>query len=156
MSDIALTFDPISLLFDIGFTLVVDDVDMDTTLKTAVLISLFSDKRASKDDILPYPGAGLRGWWGDNFSDIEGDQIGSKLWLFEREIINQDTINGLKDAAKESLQWFIDDKIASKIEIETEILAMASVDDTIAMKISIFKPDGTIEEINFENVWNDL
>jgi phage gp46-like protein len=156
MSDIKLDFNPKTLLFDIGFNDVSDDVDIDTTLKTAVLISLFTDRRASVDDILPYEGADRRGWWGDNFSDIPHDQIGSRLWLFERESLTQGVVNGIKEAAEKSLQWLIDDGVASRIDVETEIRALGSVNDTIALGIVIHKPDSTKEIINFENVWENL
>jgi phage gp46-like protein len=156
MADIKLDFDPKTMQLDISFDDEPDDVDIDTTLKTAVLVSLFSDKRASIDDVLPQEGASRRGWWGDNFTDIPHDQIGSKLWLFERESITQDVVNGVKEAAEESLQWLIDDNIASKIDVETEVMALGSTNDTIALGIIIHKPDGTKEIINFENVWEGL
>ena len=59
--------------------------------RTAVLISLFTDKRVELAE-LPAGETDRRGWVGDLLSDIEGDEIGSKLWLLERSNLTLDVI----------------------------------------------------------------
>lgn len=67
MTDIALAWDNALFAADLaieGGRLVTDD-----GLRTAILISLFTDARANDDDPLPEPGADRRGWWGDASQD---------------------------------------------------------------------------------------
>ena len=81
MADIALTWNN-----DIGagdLCVVGADLLADDGLETAVLLSLFSDRRAREEEIPPGQ-TWRRGWWGDLLADDQ-DQIGSKLWLLERE-----------------------------------------------------------------------
>ena len=50
-------------------------------LRSAVLISLFTDRRAEPGDVPE--GEDPRGWWADVLGE-EGDRIGSRLWLIDR------------------------------------------------------------------------
>ena len=59
-------------------------------LVQAVLISLFSWRRSNDDDGVQIPYR--KGWWGDTFSSISGDQIGSRLWLLQREKLTRETV----------------------------------------------------------------
>ena len=62
MTDIALSWDNAAWRADIG--LARGDLATDDGLRTAVLISLFTDAPARDDDPLPAPGY-RGGWWGD-------------------------------------------------------------------------------------------
>ncbi len=61
-----------------------DDFETDAGLETAVIISLFTDRRAGENDELPATETDRRGWWGNTLQDAD-DEIGSKLWLLCRE-----------------------------------------------------------------------
>lgn len=76
MTDIALHWDAVLNCADIA--LKNGALDTDDGLRTAILISLFTDARALDDDVLPAP-EDRRGWWGDAIPEIEGDIIGSRL-----------------------------------------------------------------------------
>ncbi len=65
---------PLSLLQDI-------DNDKRHPLVRAVLISLFTWRRANADDTLPDPRGFRMGWWGDTYPVVANDRIGSRLWL---------------------------------------------------------------------------
>ena len=56
----------------------------DDGLTTSVLQSLFTDRRAGPDDVIPGGAEDRRGTWMDAFADEEGDRMGSRLWRFER------------------------------------------------------------------------
>ena len=60
------------------------DLLADDSLYTAVVISLFTDARARAEDELPpeLDGEDRRGYWGDG---LEGESVGSRLWLLARE-----------------------------------------------------------------------
>lgn len=86
----------------------------DDGLATAVIISLFTDRLAREDDVLP-SGKDRRGWWGDELSD--GDKIGSRLWL-NAAAKQLDSVLVMDQAyAQESLQWLVDDGVASSIDV---------------------------------------
>lgn len=93
------------------------DLSTDEGLETAVVISLFTDKRAADDEELPSGVGSRRGWWGDSLADVTGDQIGSKLWLLCREKRVQDVRLRAEQYIREALQWMLDTKIATKIDL---------------------------------------
>lgn len=147
MSDIGI------FLKDSGFDLKLSDYDLelDKTLETCVTISLFTDKRI-KDDQLSYGLDSKRGWWGDMFSEIDNDEIGSRLWLLERSKRSLETLRLGEDYCKEALQWLIDDGIASKVE------AVATFQGELTegrweIEISITKPTG--RESKFRLMWDE-
>jgi phage gp46-like protein len=123
----------------------------DDSLETAVLISLFTDQRVSVAE-LPSgeESSSRRGWWGDLFADIESDQIGSKLWLYQRAKRTQDNLTQIETTATESLKWLLDDGVAKSVSVE------ASFDDDndsgVIIEIEITKPDDT--ENRFKFFWD--
>lgn len=130
-----------------------NDLVTDAGLETAVLISLFTDRRADDDDELPDPdNPDRRGWWGDLITDIPEDKIGSKLWLLERSKTTEQTLVDAERFIKESVQWLIDDGVASSIDVIVE--RQGEPDWTIlAFQIKIKKLDGRIISVNFDNRW---
>ena len=97
------------------------DLSSDAGLETAVVISLFSDRRAG-DEELPAGETRLKGWWGDSVSEIENDQIGSKLWLLYREKHLSEVAKRAKEYVEDALLWLTETRVASKVEVETELL----------------------------------
>ena len=67
MTDLALHFAPGAWSADLS--ILGGDLATDDGLRTAVIISLFTDARARADDPLPEADADRRGWWGDCGSD---------------------------------------------------------------------------------------
>lgn len=55
------------------------DLILESGLDTTFFLSVYTEARASNDDILPTENGDKRGWWGD---EILGIQTGSKAWLF--------------------------------------------------------------------------
>lgn len=118
MTDIATTFDQEILTGDLAVT--DGQLAGDDGLETAVLHSLFSDRRARLDDPLPFPNQGRRGWWGDLTLANSGDQYGSRLWLLEREKQTPQVLNRAREYAAESLAWLLEDGEATAVNIEAE------------------------------------
>jgi phage gp46-like protein len=150
--DIKLIFDPLTLETDLS--VVNNDLVAEEGLETAVIISLFSDRRARDDDILPdIRSDDKRGWWGDLVApDVEGDEIGSRLWLLDRAKTTQQNVNKCKAFVKESLQWMIDDGVAVKIDTFAERQGTPP-NDILAFGADIFKSDGTNETFKFDSNW---
>jgi len=103
-------------LIDAAFT--VGDIEADQGLETAVLISLFSDARATEDLIPPIDRDGnLRGYWGDVHGTLPGDATGSLLWTIRRAKQLSRTLADAKGYAERSLRWLVDDAVASSVEV---------------------------------------
>lgn len=113
---------------------------IEDTLQTAIIISLFTDRRAGVDDNLPEGNAvaGLvppnrRGWCGDALSDAATNKIGSRLWLLQREKQTEETRRRAIFYIKEALQWLLDDGHAVSFTVEAEWSSRGRLDALIAV-----------------------
>jgi phage gp46-like protein len=99
------------------------DIALDSTLQTAVILSLMCDRLADADDAIPDGSSYRRGWCGDPYlpplPDGSPDYLGSKLYLFLRCTATQQNANLIAGAAYDSLEWMILDGIASSIVVTT-------------------------------------
>lgn len=123
-----------------------NDLKSDEGLRTAIAISLFTDRRALEEE-LPLGELDRKGWWADQFADIEGDQIGSKLWLLRREKQTEETRLKARDYALEALQWMLDDGLAHGVDVEAEFVDRG----VIGLRVAIQKPQG---EVTFSYIFN--
>ena len=126
------------------------DLAMDHTLETAVLISLFSNRRAESDDILPDPTMDRQGWWGDEFSSVDGDLTGSRFWLLTAAKQTQETLLKYEEYAQEALQWMLDDSVASDIQIQAEYQRQ----NVLALAIQIYRGSQVSQQYQF--LWDLL
>jgi phage gp46-like protein len=134
--DIALLQTGEDFEFDIGID--APDLKTDAGMRTAILISLFTHRNAEIDDDLPDGGTNRRGWWADIVSDVQGDKIGSRLWLLNRSKQTLETLLRAKEYAQEALQWLLDDGIAARLVVETEWVARG----TLGIRVQIYKAYG--------------
>ncbi|WP_295379534.1 phage GP46 family protein [uncultured Pseudacidovorax sp.] len=116
-------------------------------LARAAVISLFTWRRAAPDDRVE----GARfGWWGDGLEDgLPNDQIGSRLWLLSREKVTLDTINRARQYGREALQWFVDDGVATAVDVTAERIDVF----VIALQCVIRRVDGTLATLRFNDLW---
>ncbi len=114
--DALLAYDTDALSSDVS--IVDGDLAHEDSLRTAVLLSLFSDARATPDELAAFGGTDARGWWGDAISEVEGDAWGSKLWLLAREKVLPETLNRAREYARAALAWMIEDGVASEVTTE--------------------------------------
>ncbi|RMG50380.1 MAG: hypothetical protein D6717_13955 [Gammaproteobacteria bacterium] len=119
-----------------GFDIALGDYDLkrDEGLRTAVLISLLSDRRASDDDVLPDGGEDRRGYWADAWPDVEGDRLGSRLWLLSREKQTADVLQRAETYAEEALAWLVEDGIASRVEARAQWVRSGVMQLTITIR----------------------
>lgn len=124
-----------------------EDLKVDEGLKTAVLVSLFSDRQVDADE-LPEEDTSRRGWWADLFPEFPNDRIGSRLWLLKREKRVLETLNRAEEYAVEALQWMIEDGVADSVD------ASASWDSSGALLLLILirKPKDTLN-FRFKLKW---
>lgn len=81
-------------------------------LEHAVLQSLLNWAKAQKNDPLD-AGQDKQGWWGGEF--VQG--VGCRDWTLARSKRTADTLNRAKRDTEQALQWLIDKKIATSIDV---------------------------------------
>lgn len=118
-------------------------------LAQAVLISLFSWRKSAADDGVKAPDR--QGWWGDTFAVVDGDRIGSRLWLLQRQKVLPATLKRAEAYAREALKWLTDDAVVSRIEVTAERGGV----DQLTLSVVCFKPNDTQAlAARFQNVWS--
>jgi phage gp46-like protein len=133
MSDMALKWNGSRADLDFGEF----DINSDDSLKTTIILCVFTDKRHE----------GERGCWTDSFED---EEIGSKLWLIDREKKMADVPLRANEYVKDSLQWLIRDGVIKSVKVDSFI------DDQNLLQIPIWitKPNGSTSK--FDLVWEGL
>jgi phage gp46-like protein len=123
----------------------------DHALNTAILICLFTWRRAENYDTLP-SGTDPKGWWGDNV-DLEENEtkLGSRLWLLIRADLNTETGKRAEDYAYEALQPLIDQGAVAKF------VCAATVDQikgSLTLAVNAYSQDGLlIYSQKFDRLW---
>lgn len=147
MSGIATIWDPANDRGD--FALAGTRLAIGGDLETAVLISLFTDRVAEPDDVIPDGSDDPRGWWAD--SDPL-HPIGSRMWLLARAKLTPQTAVRAKDYLTEAVQWLIDDGVVAAFDITVEIQPPR----TLAAKVIAIRKDGSRMPVNCAWVWQEI
>ena len=114
-------------------------------LATAVLISLFTDRQARADDVIPDGTTDRRGWWAD------GDVlIGSRLWLLDRSKQTTETLNRAYDYITEALQWMIDDGVVMQFGVNVQWMNPGQ----LGANVVAYRSDGTNSAMNYGWAWS--
>jgi phage gp46-like protein len=120
----------------------------DQDLATAVILSLFTDRTAHADDVIP-DGGGRRGWWGDAYRRYP---LGSRLWLLWREKETEDVRLRAEQYAQQATEWMILEGVASAIEIAAAWTGPGRLELTII----IIAPPGNRIGWRFALAWGQL
>ncbi|SMF77472.1 Mu-like prophage protein gp46 [Tistlia consotensis] len=116
----------------------------DDSLVTAVLVSLFTDRRALTDDPLPAgAGSDRRGWAGDALSQVAGDRIGSRLWLLKREKQTEETRRRAEDYVREALAWLAEEGLAAGVVVSLEWQGIGLLAGTVEIRL----PSGAVQAL---------
>lgn len=89
------------------------DLARDAGLRTAIMVSLFSDGRAPDGFELPEGEDDPRGWW----PDTPEDRFGSLLWTLAREKATPEVAARARETARRALAWLEDEEIAERVEV---------------------------------------
>jgi phage gp46-like protein len=146
MSDLRLTWN----LDAADLSIAANGIVLDDGLETAVLLSLFTNRRAADTDTLPDASTDRQGYWGDVVRPpVDGDQYGSRLFLLAREKQLPSVLGRARDYALEALQWLLDDGVAAAVDVA------ASVDRPgwLVLHVTITRPTGAIVSFRFEREW---
>ena len=128
-------------------------------LRSAVLVSLFTDARASNDATLPGGGDDRRGWWADTY---QANDTGSLLWLLARakKAGNGAGYTGavgnltqrVEDTCRAALQWLLDDGVAKSVGVTARWLSASA----LGVRIVITKPSGASEAFDYSWAWDGI
>ena len=121
-------------------------VASDAEIKTAVLISIFSDRRANEgDEVLD---GDYKGWWADTYNETK---IGSRLWTLKRRKATPQVLRLAKEIIQECLQWLVDDGVVQEVIVQNEWSRVNL--GRMNMYVEIIKPDSTKLDFKFEEKW---
>lgn len=128
------------------------DLATDADLETAVVLSLFTNRRAAPDDLVE--GNDRGGCWMDTYppEGVEDDKMGSRLWLLSSEKTTQETVNRAREFVQEALAWLVEDSVAKTVTSDVERLD----NYTIGISIQIYKPDGALLSLKYSHAWGQI
>lgn len=111
-------------------------LDLDDNIVTALLISLFTDRRLPFAGDEPLTPGDRRGWWGDN-TLAANDFMGSRLWTLARyKMITDFVTKEAEEMISEALAWMEEDGVVEEIFIN-----ITRPDNyTLIFEITIKKP----------------
>jgi phage gp46-like protein len=102
--------------------------------------------------VVPGDPADRRGWWADAYAEIDGDLIGSRLWLLDRSKTTPDVVADAKAYAEEALAWLKDDEIAQKVAVRT-----GRSGDRLWIEVDVVRPNGGgVARYKHHNIWEAL
>lgn len=125
-------------------------------LHTAVIISLFTDRRMPDDHPLRYlvEDGDQRGWWGDAVdvrADLFETEMGSLLWIFERAPLTERIRKWVETLALEALQPLI--RQGAAVRIDATAVAHFAL-NRVDLAVQIYARDGSrIYDSKFEDIW---
>ncbi|HDS5358162.1 phage GP46 family protein [Enterobacter roggenkampii] len=114
-------------------------------LTRAVVISLFTHRRADPDDNVDVP----MGWWGDTWPVVANDRYGSKLWLLQRSKLTNALVNTVRNYLRAALQWMQEDGVVTRIDIDIQRTGI----NELGNKIVLWRRDGPVT-ISFNDLWS--
>lgn len=150
LADLALVWDTASGSADI--VMIDDDLASDRGLETAVILSLFTDRRAEDDDVPPSGDErDRRGSWMDEFAAVEGDRMGSRMWLLDRSKRTNETARKCEEYVREATAWMIEDSVVESIGVETELTATA-----LLYAVTLHRPGRSPLSLRFAHAWDGM
>lgn len=131
------------------YDLVVNENDFQKVdgLQTAILVSLFTDKRAPASSVLDP--ARRRGWVGNILTAQSGRELGSLLWLYEQSRLTIDIRNAVIAETRAALNWLIEDGIALSVKVNL----LDEAETGISLLIDIVSPNGDVR--NYSVLWRN-
>lgn len=117
-------------------------------LTRAVVISLFTWRKAGKDDAPEE----VNGWWGDTYPTVQNDRIGSRLYLLKRSKLTNKTPLKAREYITEALQWLMVDGVAARVDVTAQRLGINAMSASTVIK----KQDGTTLTLSFDDLWSEL
>lgn len=123
-------------------------------LATAVLMLLHTDMRAGPDELRHEHGGDARGWPGDGF-DIDTAKgeapLGSKLWLYRRHELTDQTAMAVKAEIHRALHPLLKQGAVARIDVTVEA---QKAEGRLAATIALYGRDGrAVYATKFDALW---
>lgn len=133
------------------------DIDIDSSgdlvkeegFNTNLIMSLFCERRASKDEVVN-PIA-RRGWWGNTLND-DKFEFGSKLWLLDQSRLTTATVNMAQQYSLKGVEWLKTDGFIKDLQVTATPTYTAS-SPSISIQLTLIRRDNAVEYKYFD-VWN--
>lgn len=123
-------------------------------IATAIVLCLLTDARASQDELRHEHAGDAHGWAGDGF-DIDASrgetELGSKLWLYRRHELVDETGRAVEDESRRSLQTLIRQGLATRIDVRATV---QKAEGRIALEVIVIGRDGrSTANVRFDPLW---
>lgn len=128
--------------YDIDFSSTGDFV-LTNGLDTAIQMSVLCEKRADESEVIRSDYR--RGDWSDTLNEVDGYEVGSKLWLLDSARTNEESINNGVDSINDGLQWMIDDLLVQSVEASGNLTTRG-----ITFTVDITQKDNQVETFLFD------
>ena len=126
-------------------------------LASAICLLLFTDAQCDETELTPFSGGDRRGWVGDGFDLDAGageGPLGSKLWLFRRSALVDETGRAIEDECRRCLQTLIAQKACARIDVAATVDAP---NGHVGVVIDLYGEDGAqIFAAKFDDLWQAL
>ena len=134
------------------FYLHLDGADLaeEAGLRTAVIVSLFTDRLALPTDTIPDGTSDRRGHWSDSYLPEQDDLEGSRLWLLDREKIMPEVLRRAEDYTREALKWMVRDGVVQQVAA----VAWTTGKEDLNIRAHLAKPDGKEVTFEFLDIWS--
>jgi phage gp46-like protein len=124
---------------------------------TAVCLLLFTDVQCDESELTSFMAGDRRGWAGDGF-DIDAavgeTALGSKLWLYRRSELTDETGRKIEDEARRVLQSLIDQQACARIDLAASVDAPGG---RVTLDIEIYGEDGArLFARKFDDLWQAM
>lgn len=123
-------------------------------IATAIALCLLTDARASQDELRHEHAGDARGWPGDGF-DIDTSrgetELGSRLWLYRRHELVDETGRAVEDEARRALQPLIRQGVATRIAVKASV---QKAEGRILLEVAVIGRDGrNTANVRFDPLW---
>lgn len=144
MTDVRITWSQALATGDLAIDPATLDLAAEDGLATAVILSLFTDRR---DPEAEEAGEPPRGWWADGLAP-DGDEIGSLLWTLDRAKNTDDVPVRAEEFSREALAWMVADGVASAVDVAAERSGRYG----LSLDVTVMLPTGDLREYQFRAV----
>jgi phage gp46-like protein len=121
-----------------------------TDLMQLVYISLFTDARLDKSEVMSSDTRDLGGWWADAFTGVA--PIGSKLHRLFRVLPTATNIQQAQIHCLMALDWMVQDRLIAKAEVEIKRTGLGAASG----KVTLYERDGNKIVREWADFWKML
>jgi len=109
--------------------------------ETSIIMSVLTESRADSSEIASELRRG--GWSGNESGDVEGFEVGSKLWLSYQARQTIEEKNKIIDNVRDALSWYVP-RYAALINVDATLTTSG-----IQLEVEIVRLTGKIEKVFF-------